>query len=95
MGRDGAADAAGAVGRVVEALERLLDEAFLLGGVRAGVEDANIGAGVLLQVGDAVGHDVGNDALGAAALLDELDLAALPLGRHSQTDVEHLGKVAR
>ena len=45
---------------------------------------------MLGQKREAVCHGVGDDALGAAALLDGLDLARLPLRRNGQANIEHL-----
>ena len=80
VGRDGAADGAGAGVYVVLACERLVDELVLLGG--AGREYAHARTRVFSQKREAVGHGVGDDALGAAALLDGLDLARFPLRRN-------------
>ena len=92
MGGDGAADGAGAGVYVVLARERLADELVLLGG--AGCEHAHARARVLGQKCEAIGHGVGDDALGAAALFDGLDLARFPLRRNGQTNVEHLRQLA-
>ena len=64
VGRDGAADGAGAGIGVVLARERLVDELLLLGG--AGREHAHARTRVFGQKCEAVGHGVGDDALGAA-----------------------------
>ena len=92
MGGDGAADGAGAGVYVVLACERLVDELVLLGG--AGREYAHARTRVFSQKREAVGHGVGDDALGAAALLDGLDLARFPLRRNGQANVEHLRELA-
>ena len=92
MGGDGAADGAGAGVYVVLACECLVDKLLLLGGT--GREHAHAGARMLGQKREAVCHGVGDDALGAAALLDGLDLARLPLRRNGQANIEHLRELA-
>ena len=92
VGGDGAADGAGAGIDVVLARERLVDELLLLGGT--GREYAHTRTRVLGQKREAVGHGVGDDALGAAALLDGLDFAGLPFWRNGQANVEHLRELA-
>ena len=49
---------------------------------------------MLGQKCEAIGHGVGDDALGAAALFDGLDLARFPLRRNGQANVEHLRELA-
>lgn len=49
---------------------------------------------MLVQKREAICHGVGDDALGAATLLDGLDLARLPLRRNGQANVEHLRELA-
>ena len=92
VGGNGAADGAGAGVYVVLACERLVDELLLLGG--AGREHTHAGARMLGQKCEAIGHGVGDDALGAAALFDGLDLARFPLRRNGQANVEHLRELA-
>ena len=70
----------------------MADELLLLGG--AGREHTHAGARMLGQKCEAIGHGVGNDALGAAALFDGLDLARFPLRRNGQANVEHLRELA-
>ena len=92
VGGDGAADGTGARIDVVLARERLVDELLLFDG--AGCEHAYARARMLGQKVEAIGHGVGNDALGAAALFDDFDLARFPLRRNGQANVEHLREVA-
>ena len=49
---------------------------------------------MLVQKREAICHGVGDDALGAAALFDCLDLARFPLRRNGQANVEHLRQLA-
>ena len=49
---------------------------------------------MLGQKCETVGHGIGDDTLGAAALLDGLDLARLPFRRNGQANVEHLRELA-
>ena len=49
---------------------------------------------MLVQKREAICHGVGDDALGAATLLDGLDLARFPFRRNGQANVEHLRELA-